>query len=138
MTQRPDLFRAVICGVPLLDMVRYHRFRMARLWISEYGSAENADDFQWLHAYSPYHRVGDGESYPATLIYTGASDSRVDPLHARKMAARLQAANASKHPIVLRVETGAGHGRGKPLSKTVEEWTDIWSFTFDQLGVEYQ
>ena len=138
MTQRPDLFRAVICGVPLLDMVRYHRFRMARLWISEYGSAENADDFQWLHAYSPYHRVRDGESYPATLIYAGASDSRVDPLHARKMAARLQAANASKHPIVLRVETGAGHGRGKPLSKTVEEWTDIWSFTFDQLGVEYQ
>ena len=138
MTQRPDLFRAVICGVPLLDMVRYHRFRMARLWISEYGSAENADDFQWLHAYSPYHRVRDGESYPATLIYTGASDSRVDPLHARKMAARLQAANASKHPIVLRVETGAGHGRGKPLSKTVEEWTDIWSFTFDQLGVEYE
>ena len=138
MTQRPDLFRAVICGVPLLDMVRYHRFRMARLWISEYGSAENADDFQWLHAYSPYHRVRDGESYPATLIYAGASDSRVDPLHARKMAARLQAANASKHPIVLRVETGAGHGRGKPLSKTVEEWTDIWSFTFAQLGVEYQ
>ena len=138
MTQRPDLFRAVICGVPLLDMVRYHRFRMARLWISEYGSAENAGDFQWLHAYSPYHRVRDGESYPATLIYAGASDSRVDPLHARKMAARLQAANASKHPIVLRVETGAGHGRGKPLSKTVEEWTDIWSFTFAQLGVEYQ
>ncbi len=137
MTQRPDLFRAVICGVPLLDMVRYHRFRMARLWISEYGSAENSEDFQWLHAYSPYHRVKDGESYPPTLIYTGASDSRVDPLHARKMAARLQAANASKHPIVLRVETGAGHGRGKPLSKTVEEWTDIWSFTFDQLGVEY-
>ncbi len=138
MTQRPDLFRAVICGVPLLDMVRYHRFRMARLWISEYGSAENADDFEWLHAYSPYHRVRDGESYPATLIYTGASDSRVDPLHARKMAARLQAANGSRHPIVLRVETGAGHGRGKPLSKTVEEWTDIWSFTFDQLGVEYR
>ena len=138
MTQRPDLFRAVICGVPLLDMVRYHRFRMARLWISEYGSAENPDDFQWLHAYSPYHRVKDGETYPPTLIYTGASDSRVDPLHARKMAARLQAANASKHPIVLRVETGAGHGRGKPLSKTVDEWTDIWSFTFDQLGVQYE
>ena len=138
MTQRPDLFRAVICGVPLLDMVRYHRFRMARLWISEYGSAENADDFEWLHAYSPYHWVRDGESYPATLIYTGASDSRVDPLHARKMAARLQAANGSRHPIVLRVETRAGHGRGKPLSKTVEEWTDIWSFAFDQLGVEYR
>ena len=82
MTQRPGLFQVVICGVPLLDMIRYHRFRMARLWISEYGSAENAEDFQWIHAYSPYHRVTDGESYPATIIYTADSDSRVDPMHA--------------------------------------------------------
>lgn len=138
MTQRPDLFRAVICGVPLLDMIRYHRFRMARLWISEYGSAENSADFQWLYAYSPYHHVRNGEFYPPTLLYTGKSDSRVDPLHARKMTARLQTATAAKYPVILRVEEGAGHGRGKPLSKTVEEWTDIWSFTFDQLDVEYQ
>ena len=137
MTQRPGLFQVVICGVPLLDMIRYHRFRMARLWISEYGSAENAEDFQWIHAYSPYHRVTDGESYPATIIYTADSDSRVDPMHALKMVARLQAANASDAPIVLRYDTAAGHGGGKPLSKIIDEWVDIWSFAFDQLGIEY-
>ena len=137
MTQRPDLFQVVICGVPLLDMVRYHRFRMARLWISEYGSAENAEDFEWIYAYSPYHRVKDGESYPATIIYAADADSRVDPMHALKMVARLQAANASGAPIVLRYDTEAGHGGGKPLSKVVDEWVDIWSFAFDQLGIEY-
>ena len=137
MTQRPGLFQVVICGVPLLDMIRYHRFRMARLWISEYGSAENAEDFQWIHAYSPYHRVTDGESYPATIIYTADSDSRVDPMHALKMVARLQAANASDAPIVLRYDTEDGHGGGKPLSKIIDEWVDIWSFAFDQLGIEY-
>ena len=137
MTQRPGLFQVVICGVPLLDMIRYHRFRMARLWISEYGSAENAEDFQWIHAYSPYHRVTDGESYPATIIYTAESDSRVDPMHALKMVARLQAANASDAPIVLRYDTEAGHGGGKPLSKIIDEWVDIWSFAFDQLEIEY-
>ena len=136
-TQRPGLFQVVICGVPLLDMIRYHRFRMARLWISEYGSAEKAEDFQWIHAYSPYHRVTDGESYPATIIYTADSDSRVDPMHALKMVARLQAANASDAPIVLRYDTEAGHGGGKPLSKIIDEWVDIWSFAFDQLGIEY-
>jgi len=137
MTQRPDLFQVVICGVPLLDMIRYHRFRMARLWISEYGSADNEEDFQWIHAYSPYHRVKDGESYPATIIYTADADSRVDPMHALKMVARLQAANASEAPIVLRYDTEAGHGGGKPLSKVIDEWVDIWSFAFDQLGIEY-
>ena len=137
MTQRPDLFQVVICGVPLLDMIRYHRFRMARLWISEYGSSENEEDFQWIHAYSPYHRVRDGESYPATIIYTADADSRVDPMHALKMVARLQAANASDAPIILRYDTDAGHGGGKPLSKTIDEWVDIWSFAFDQLEIEY-
>ena len=137
MTQRPDLFQVVICGVPLLDMIRYQRFRMARLWISEYGSSENEEDFQWIHAYSPYHRVKDGESYPATIIYTADADSRVDPMHALKMVARLQAASASDAPIVLRYDTEAGHGGGKPLSKVVDEWVDIWSFAFDQLGIEY-
>ena len=132
MTQRPDLWRAVVSGVPLLDMLRYDRFRMAKLWVSEYGSAENPADFKWLHAYSPYHRVQDGTRYPATLIYTADSDSRVDPMHARKMVARLQAATASKAPILLRYERSAGHGRGKPLHKVVDEWADIWSFIFAQ------
>ena len=133
LTQRPDLWRAAVSGVPLLDMLRYDRFRMAKLWVSEYGSAENAEDFQWLHAYSPYHRVEQGQSYPATLIYTADSDSRVDPMHARKMVARLQAATSGNAPILLRYEESAGHGRGKPLHKIVDEWADIWSFIFAQV-----
>jgi len=136
LTQRPELFRAVVCQVPLLDMVRYHLFRIARLWIPEYGAADEGDAFRWLHAYSPYHHVRDGARYPAVLLTTGESDSRVDPLHARKMAARLQAATASDLPVLLRVETRAGHGQGKPLSKALEEWADVWTFLFGQLGLE--
>lgn len=135
LTQRPDLFRAVVCQVPLLDMLRYQNLRIARLWIAEYGSAEDSAQFKWLYAYSPYHRVRDGEHYPATFLLTANGDSRVDPMHARKMAARLQAANASDAPILLRVETAAGHGQGKPRNKQVDEATDVWSFLFAQLGV---
>lgn len=133
MTQRPELWRAVVSGVPLLDMLRYDKFRMAQLWVSEYGTATRAEDFQWLFAYSPYHQVRDRTAYPATLIYTADSDSRVDPMHARKMVARLQAANTSGEPIMLRYEQSAGHGRGKPLHKVIDEWADIWSFIFAQL-----
>ena len=114
LTQQPDLFRAVVCQVPLLDMLRYHQFLIARLWIPEYGSAEDAEQFKWLYAYSPYHRVKDGTRYPAVLLEAAESDSRVDALHARKMAARLQAATSSAQPILLRLETKAGHGAGKP------------------------
>ena len=95
LTQRPDLFRAVVCQVPLLDMLRYHKFLIARLWIPEYGTADEEKDFRWLYAYSPYHHVKDGTKYPAVLLATAESDTRVDALHARKMAARLQAATAS-------------------------------------------
>jgi prolyl oligopeptidase len=135
LTQRPDLFKAVVCQVPLLDMLRYHHLRIARLWIAEYGNPENADQARWLHAYSPYHRVRSGERYPAILLATAEGDSRVDPMHARKMAARLQAASASEAPILLRVESVAGHGQGKPRGKQVEEATDVWSFLFWQLAV---
>lgn len=135
LTERPDLFRAVVCGVPLLDMLRYHRFRIAQLWIPEYGSADDAEAFRWLHAYSPYHNVHDGVAYPAVLLATAASDTRVDPLHARKMTARLQAATASSNPILLRLETQAGHGAGKPLAKVIAQLVDEWSFLFQELGV---
>jgi prolyl oligopeptidase len=118
-------------GIEFLD-----QFRIARLWIPEYGSADEPAAFRWLYAYSPYHHVRDGTPYPAVLLTTGESDSRVDPLHARKMAARLQAATSSAHPILLRIETRAGHGQGKPLSKTLEEWTDVWAFVFSELGLE--
>ncbi len=136
LTQRPDLFRAVVLSVPLLDMLRYHHFRLARLWISEYGSSQDPEQFTWLYAYSPYHRVRPGQEYPAVLLLTADSDSRVDPMHARKMAARLQQAQASDRPILLRVETRSGHGAGKPLSKVLDEATDTWTFLFDQLEVD--
>jgi prolyl oligopeptidase len=138
LTQRPDLFRAVVCQVPLLDMVRYHQFLIAKLWIPEYGSADDPEQFRFLYAYSPYHRVRGGEAYPAVLLATAESDTRVDALHARKMAARLQAATSSGRPVLLRLETQAGHGAGKPRSKVVEELADVWSFLFWQLGVTAQ
>ncbi len=136
LTQRPDLFRAVVCQVPLLDMVRYHKFLIARLWIPEYGSADDPEQFKWLHAYSPYHHVKDKTAYPAVLLLTAESDTRVDPLHARKMAARLQAATSAEQPILLRQESKAGHGAGKPRSKVLEEATDVWSFIFWQLRLK--
>jgi prolyl oligopeptidase len=135
LTQRPELFRAVVCQVPLLDMLRYPLFRIARLWVPEYGSPDDPEAFRWLHAYSPYHHVTEGKAYPAVLLTTGESDSRVDPMHARKMAARLQAASSSGRPVLLRVETRAGHGQGKPISKVLDEWTDVWSFVFAELGL---
>lgn len=136
MTQRPDLFGAVICWNPLLDMIRYHHFLIAKLWIAEYGSPEDSVQFQWLYASSPYHRVVDGTPYPATLLFTADSDSRVDPMHATKMTARLQAATSSDAPILLRYDTKAGHA-GTPVSKSIEEYTDAWTFIFWQLGMEY-
>ena len=136
LTQRPDLFRAIVIQVPLLDMLRYHRFLIARLWIPEYGSADDPEQFRWLRAYSPYHHVRSGVSYPAVLLATAESDSRVDPLHARKMAARLQASTSSDRPILLRLEARAGHGAGKPLSKVLDEMTDTWTFVFSEVGVE--
>jgi len=138
LTQRPDLFRAAVCQVPLLDMLRYHRFLIARLWIPEYGSAEKEEEFRWLHAYSPYHRVKDGVKYPAVLLEAAESDTRVDALHARKMAALLQAATVSgaTRPVLLREETKAGHGAGKPRTRVLEELTDTWGFLFWQLGVQ--
>jgi prolyl oligopeptidase len=136
LTQRPELFRAVLVQVPLLDMLRYHRFLIARLWIPEYGSPDDPAQFRWLRAYSPYHHVREGVPYPAVLLVTAESDTRVDPMHARKMAARLQAASSADRPILLRLESRAGHGAGKPLSKVLNELTDSWTFVFSELGVQ--
>lgn len=136
LTQRPDLFKAVLCHVPLIDMLRYHKFLIARLWIPEYGSADDPTQFRWIAAYSPYQKVKEGVAYPAVLLTTAAADSRVDPSHARKMAARLQAATSSGRPILLRQETRAGHGAGKPRALLLDEGTDTWSFLFWQLGMK--
>ena len=140
ITQRPDLFRAVVCAVPLLDMLRYQNFQIAKLWIPEYGSADDPKQFEWLYAYSPYHHVKPGQEYPAILFMTGDTDTRVDPMHAKKMAALMQAeaknGNSEERPILLRIETKAGHGQGKPVTKQIEENTDMYSFLFWQLGVK--
>lgn len=136
LTQRPDLFRAVVVQVPLLDMLRYHRFLIARLWIPEYGDPDDPEQYRWLRAYSPYHHVRAGIEYPAVLLATAESDTRVDPMHARKMTARLQAATASARPILLRLESRAGHGAGKPLGKVIDELTDTWSFVWNEVGRE--
>jgi prolyl oligopeptidase len=137
-TQRPDLFRAVVCQVPLLDMLRYQSFQIAKLWIPEYGSSDDPQQFEYLHAYSPYHHVKAGTVYPAVLFMTAESDTRVDPMHAVKMAALLQAqaANGPERPILLRVDAKAGHGVGKPITKLVDDAVDVWSFLFWQLGVK--
>jgi prolyl oligopeptidase len=136
LTQRPELFRAVLVQVPLLDMLRYHRFLIARLWIPEYGSPDDPTQFRWLRDYSPYHRIQEGKAYPAVLLATAESDTRVDPMHARKMAARLQAASSGDHPVLLRLESRAGHGAGKPLAKVLDELTDSWTFVFSELEVQ--
>jgi prolyl oligopeptidase len=138
LTQRPDLYRAVVCGVPLLDMIRYHQFQIARLWIPEYGSSEDPEQFKWLYAYSPYHNVKEKTLYPSVLFFTSEGDTRVDPLHAKKMTALMQAtaANGPGRPILMRIELKAGHGVGKPVSKQIQEWTDIYTFLFWQLGMK--
>ena len=111
---------------------QYERFKIAALWAAEYGSAGDPEQLGWLYAYSPYHRVRDGERYPPTLLTAGEQDSRVDPMHARKMAARLQAADPTSL-VLLRVEPRAGHGQGKPVAKLAPEEADIWAFLLHEL-----
>ncbi len=135
LTQRPELFGAVVCEVPVADMLRYHKYTIGSYWIPEYGNPDLAADFPFLYKYSPYHNVRDGVRYPATLVTGADTDDRVTPGHAKKLAARLQAATAGDAPILLRVETKAGHGSGKPTSKRIDEASDIWTFVFWRLGL---
>ncbi len=136
MLQKPDLFVAVICQVPVTDMLRYHRFTVGRYWIPEYGSAESSvEQFKYLYAYSPLHNIKPGTEYPPILVTSADIDDRVVPAHAKKFVATLQAKADSKNPILLRVETKAGHGQGKPLSKIIDEQTDIYSFLFKALNL---
>ncbi|GAB4557957.1 MAG: prolyl oligopeptidase family serine peptidase [Haliangiales bacterium] len=135
MTQEPAQFAAVICAVPLLDMVRYHRFGSGKTWISEYGSADDAEQFAVLHGYSPYHRVRKGVEYPAMLMLSADSDDRVDPMHARKFTAAVQWASSSDAPILLRVETNAGHGGADMVRQRIEQSVDTFAFLKRVLGV---
>ncbi len=137
ITQEPDLFGAVYVGVPLLDMIRYHLFSIARYWIPEYGSSEDPKQFKYILKYSPYHNVKKGTNFPATYLVAAASDSRVDALHAMKMTALMQWANASQEPILLFVEGQAGHGVGKPLEKLAETETDLYAFLGWKTGMKF-
>ncbi|RUL89101.1 prolyl oligopeptidase family serine peptidase [Tautonia sociabilis] len=135
MTQRPDLFGACLPGVGVLDMLRFHTFTIGWAWTDDYGSAEVPEEFPALYAYSPYHNVKDGTCYPPTLIVTADHDDRVYPAHSFKFAAALQAAQGCDNPILIRIETRAGHGAGKPTAKIIEEAADEMAFLVDQLGV---
>ncbi|MBX3408797.1 MAG: S9 family peptidase [Phycisphaeraceae bacterium] len=138
VTQRPDLFQAAIVAVPLLDMLRYQSFLMARYWVPEYGSAENPEQFEFIRAYSPFHNIKSGTKYPAVLVTAGENDTRVHPLHARKFAAALQAATGSdisREPVLLWVDRDAGHGQGKPLNLRIRDAADMRIFLMWQLGM---
>lgn len=131
MTQRPDLYGAVICAVPLLDMVRYHLFGSGKTWTSEYGSAEDPTQFKALHAYSPYHRISTGKAYPPLLMLSADHDDRVDPMHARKFVDRIEKAGATD--VLLRIEKNAGHGGADKVTQTIEMNADQYAFLWDRL-----
>ena len=135
MTQRPDLFKVALPAVGVLDMLRYHLFTIGWAWAVEYGRSDNADQFNYLIKYSPLHQLKDGVSYPATLVTTADHDDRVVPAHSFKFAARLQEAHRGAAPVLIRIETKAGHGAGKPTSKQIEEAADIWSFVMQNFGM---
>jgi prolyl oligopeptidase len=136
-TQRPDLFRAVVSYVGIYDMLRVELDPNGAFNVTEFGTVKDPDQFQALYAYSPYHHVKDGTAYPAILMLTGENDHRVNPMQSRKMIARLQAATSSDHPILLRTTSGAGHGIGTALDEQIEQEADVFSFLFDQLGIQY-
>jgi prolyl oligopeptidase len=136
MTQRPDLFGAALPAVGVLDMLRFHKFTIGWAWTSDYGSPENLDEFQALYAYSPLHTLKPGTAYPATMITTADHDDRVVPAHSFKFAAALQAAHTGEQPVLIRIETKAGHGAGKPTAKIIEEIADRWAFLVRSLNID--
>ena len=136
ITQRPDLFAAAIPAVGVLDMLRFHKFTIGWAWCAEYGSPDDEADFKTLYAYSPLHNLKPGTNYPATMIITADHDDRVVPAHSFKFAAALQAAHQGDNPVLIRIETKAGHGAGKPTSKIIEEAADKWGFLMANLGME--
>jgi prolyl oligopeptidase len=136
ITQGPELFKAIVVEVPLLDMVRYHLFGSGKTWVPEYGSADDRAQFAVLHGYSPYHHVSPGVRYPAVLMSSSDHDDRVDPMHARKFAAALQSASASDAPIWLRIQTNAGHSGADMVKQKVEQNADTYAFLLWQLGMK--
>jgi len=133
LTQRPDLFQAVVCGAPLLDMIRYQNFKIAKLWVPEYGSSDNPAQFQYILKYSPYQHVERGVRYPSVMFWTGDNDTRVDPLHARKMTALMQAESAPGRPILIRYDTLTGHSGGRSVDQQLDFDADFLAFLGSQL-----
>ena len=136
MTQRPDLYAACLPAVGVMDMLRFHKFTAGRFWVDDFGSADNPDEFRALLAYSPYHNLKPNTKYPATLVTTADTDDRVVPGHSFKFAARLQEHHTGDTPTLIRIETRAGHGAGKPTAKLIEEAADLWAFLVKNLGMD--
>jgi prolyl oligopeptidase len=137
ITQRPDLCKVAFPAVGVLDMLRYQHFTIGRAWASDYGTSEDSKEmFEYLYKYSPLHNVKPGTKYPSTMVTTADHDDRVVPAHSFKFISALQAAHGGNNPVLIRIEENAGHGAGKPTSKSIEEWTDIWSFAFSQFGID--
>jgi prolyl oligopeptidase len=136
LTQRPELFGAALPAVGVMDMLRFQRFTEGRLWVDDYGSSDNPQEFKALLAYSPYHNIRPGTRYPATLITTADTDDRVIPGHSFKFAAALQRVQAGDAPILIRIETRAGHGGGKPTAKRLDETADLWAFLVKNLRLK--
>jgi prolyl oligopeptidase len=134
LVQRPDLFKAVYIGVPLLDMVRYHKFGLANIWAEEYGNADNPDQFKYIYKYSPYHNIKK-DKYPSVILTGSEDDARVDPMHARKMTALLQESTTGNNPIICLIRRSSGHGGGTTISMQIEQTADIFSFLMDQIGM---
>lgn len=135
INQRPDLFGAALPAVGVMDMLRFHLFTAGRFWVDDFGSAENPEEFKALYAYSPYHNIKDGTEYPATLVTTADTDDRVVPGHSFKYIARLQQAQKGKDPVLIRIQTRAGHGSGKPTSMIIREYADMWAFLVENLAM---
>ncbi len=138
MTQRPELFKVALPAVGVMDMLRFHKFTCGWGWVDEYGSSDDPEQFKYLYAYSPLHNIKEGVHYPATLVTTADHDDRVVPAHSFKFIATLQEKHRGPNPVLIRIDVKAGHGGGKPLSKTIEELTDKWAFLFHNMGVHYK
>ena len=139
MTQRPDLYRVAVPQVGVMDMLRYHKFTIGWNWAGDYGTSEDSKEmFEYLKGYSPLHNLKPGTTYPATLVTTADHDDRVVPAHSFKFAATLQECNAGPNPTLIRIDSKAGHGAGKPMSKVLEEQADIYGFIMYNLGMEYK
>ncbi len=137
MLQRPELYGAVLCHVPVIDMLRYHKFTVGHFWTPEYGNAEtNPEHFDFMYAYSPLHNVKTGQLYPPVIVTTADTDDRVVPSHSKKFVATLQAEADPANPYLLRVEQRAGHGMGKPIAKLIEERADCWAFLVKMLEMD--